>query len=68
MKVYQGGFHTGATVIGIVGDVRYGTIDSLPAPDVYISYAQAYTPRMMIFLRTTGDPLALVGAGAACAA
>jgi ABC-type antimicrobial peptide transport system permease subunit len=27
---------------------------------VYISYAQAYTPRMMVVLRTTGDPLALV--------
>jgi predicted permease len=61
VKVYQGGFHTGATVVGIVGDVRFGLIDSLPAPDVYISYAQAYTPRMMIFLRTTGDPLSLVG-------
>jgi len=61
VKVYQGGFHTGATVIGVVGDVRFGTIDSLPVPDVYISYAQAYTPRMMIFLRTTADPLTLVG-------
>lgn len=60
VKVYQGGFHTGATVIGVVGDVRFGTIDSLPVSDVYISYAQAYTPRMMIFLRTAGDPLALV--------
>jgi putative ABC transport system permease protein len=60
VKVYQGGFHTGATVIGVVGDVRFGTVDSLPGPDVYISYAQAYTPRMMIFLRTAGDPLALV--------
>ena len=61
VKVYQGGFHTGATVIGIVGDVRYGTIDSLPVPDVYISYAQAYTPRMMIFLRTRVDPLTVAG-------
>jgi len=61
VKVYQGGFHTGATVIGIVGDVRFGIIDSLPAPDVYISYGQATAARMMIFLRTAGDPLALVG-------
>ena len=61
VKVYQGGFDAGATVIGIVGDVRFGIIDSLPAPDVYISYQQAHTPRMMIFLRTAGDPLALVG-------
>lgn len=62
VKVYQGGFHTGAIVIGVVGDVRFGTIDSLPAPDVYISYAQSYLPRMMIFLRTLGDPRTLVGA------
>ena len=62
VKVYQGGFHTGATVIGIVGDVRFGIIDSLPAADVYISYRQAATPRMMIFLRTTGNPLSLVDA------
>jgi putative ABC transport system permease protein len=61
VKVYQGGFDAGATVIGIVGDVRFQTIDSLPGPDVYIAYAQAYTSRMMVFLRTTGDPLALVG-------
>ena len=61
VKVYQGGFHTGATVIGIVGDVRYGTIDSLPAPDVYIAYSQAYTPRMMIFLRTTTEPGSVAG-------
>ncbi len=60
VKVYQGGFHTGAQVIGVVGDVRFGTIDSLPAADVYISFAQAYTSRMMIFLRTAGDPLVVV--------
>jgi predicted permease len=60
VKVYQGGFDAGATVIGIVGDVRFGTVDSLPVPDVYISYTQAYTPRMLIVLRTAGDPLALV--------
>ncbi len=57
--VYQGGFHTGAEVIGIVGDVRYGTIDSTARPDAYISYGQARLARMMIFVRTTGDPSAL---------
>jgi predicted permease len=54
--IWQGGFQDGATVVGIVGDVRYGTIDSLPQPDVYMSYGQAPRPRMMIFLRTKGDP------------
>lgn len=57
--VYQGGFHTGAEVIGIVGDVRYGTIDSTAMPDAYISYSQARLSRMMLFVRTTGDPSAM---------
>jgi predicted permease len=59
VAVYQGGFHTGAEVIGIVGDVRYGTIDSLARPDVYISYGQARIPRMMIFVRSAGDAASL---------
>ncbi len=59
--VWQGGFHTGATVIGIVGDVRYGTIDSLPLPDSYMSYNQSPRSRMMIFVRTKEDPLTLAG-------
>jgi len=57
--VYQGGFHTGAEVIGIVGDVRYGTIDSTAVPDAYISYSQARLSRMMVFVRTAGDPSAI---------
>jgi len=62
VAVYQGGFHTGAEVIGIVGDVRYGTVDSSAAPDVYISYGQARISRMMIFARTAGDPSAMAPA------
>jgi putative ABC transport system permease protein len=59
--VYQGGFDTGAEVIGVVGDVRYNTIDSLPNPDAYASYFQSPRFRMMIFLKTEGDPAALAG-------
>jgi putative ABC transport system permease protein len=59
VAVYQGGFHTGAEVIGIVGDVRFGTIDSAAAPDAYISYSQARLSRMMVFVRTSGDPSAI---------
>ena len=43
-------------VIGIVGDVRYGTVDSTARPDAYISYGQARLSRMMLFVRTAGDP------------
>jgi predicted permease len=67
VAVYQGGFHTGAEVIGIVGDVRYGTIDSTARPDTYISYGQARISRMMVFARTTGDPAAMIPAVRAAA-
>jgi len=60
VAVYQGGFHEGAEVIGIVGDVRFGTIDSTARPDTYISYGQARITRMMVFARTTGDPRAVI--------
>ncbi|HEV8411354.1 MAG TPA: FtsX-like permease family protein, partial [Gemmatimonadaceae bacterium] len=61
--IWQGGFDDGATVVGIVGDVRYHTIDSLPLADVYLPYAQSPVGRMMIFVHTSrGDPLALTPA------
>ncbi|MGH7653629.1 MAG: ADOP family duplicated permease [Gemmatimonadaceae bacterium] len=61
--IWQGGFQDGATVVGVIGDVRYRTVDSLPIADVYIPYAQSPEPRMMIFVRTSrGDPLTLVPA------
>src|SRR5260370_36098705 len=37
--VGQGGMDQ-AELIGVVGDVRYGQMDELPQPDVYISYLQ----------------------------
>ncbi|HEU6453431.1 MAG TPA: ABC transporter permease [Gemmatimonadaceae bacterium] len=63
VSVGQGGFWDDtAYVAGVVGDVRYGTIDSLPKPDVYLSYYQSPRGRMMVYLRTAGDPLAITPA------
>jgi ABC-type antimicrobial peptide transport system permease subunit len=63
VSVGQGGFYEDtAQVIGIVGDVRFGTIDSLPSPDVYLSYYQSPRGRIMMFLRTAGEPTAIVSA------
>jgi ABC-type antimicrobial peptide transport system permease subunit len=60
VSVGQGGFwEDTAYVVGVVGDVRYGTVDSLARPDVYLSYYQSPRGRMMIYLRTSGDPLGL---------
>jgi predicted permease len=63
VSVGQGGFYEDtAYVAGVVGDVRYGTLDSLPKPDVYLSYYQSPRGRMMMFVRTAGDPQSIVGA------
>lgn len=59
VKVYQGGFGSGAIVGGIVADVRFAIIDSTARPDVYFAYSQSPVSHMMIFVRTTKDPLAL---------
>jgi predicted permease len=62
VSIYQSGFQDGATVIGVVGDVRYNTVDSLPVPDAYISYYQAPRSGMMLFLRTARDPASVAAA------
>jgi putative ABC transport system permease protein len=57
-----GGGIDSAFVIGVVGDVRYASLDSLPRAEVYLSYYQVpFYYRMMLFVRARGDPLALVG-------
>ena len=51
-----------ALVVGVVGDVRYAGIDSVPGADIYVSYyQQPFYYRIMLFVRTRGDPLALAG-------
>jgi predicted permease len=60
VSVFQGGFDKGATIVGIVGDVRFGTIDSTARPDAYISYGQSPPRRAMLFLRTLNDPASVV--------
>lgn len=59
VAVMQGGFDKGAEVIGVVGDVRQH-VDSAAKPDVYLPYYQSPSGRMMIFLRTKGDPTAVI--------
>lgn len=60
VSVFQGGFDTDtAFVVGVVGDLQYGTVDSLSHPDVYLSYLQSARGRMMLMVRTAGDPLAI---------
>ena len=60
LRVGQGGFgkDTG-WVVGIVGDVRYRSLDAEVAPDFYLPYAQSPRPAAVVFLRTTADPNAI---------
>ena len=60
ISVGQGGFEDGAEVVGIVSDVRYGTIESAVTPDVYIPLAQSYQSRMRLFVRSHLDATGLV--------
>jgi putative ABC transport system permease protein len=60
VSVGQGGFWKDtAYVIGVVGDVRFESLDSAATPDVYLSYYQSPRGRMMLMLRSAGDPGAL---------
>ena len=48
------------TIVGVVDDVRYGTLDAQPDPQVYVPEPQMTYPALQIVLRTTGDPMALL--------
>jgi putative ABC transport system permease protein len=49
-------------VIGVVSDVRYRTLETAPAPDVYLPLAQSYQSRMRLFVRTELEPASLAPA------
>jgi len=62
VAVGQGGFGDRAEVIGVVGDVRYGQMEEVPRPDVYISYLQSSRSSLMIFVRSDIGPAPLAQA------
>ena len=62
IAVGQGGFQDGATVVGVVSNVRSGSIELAPRPDVYIPVSQSHQPRMRLFVRSDLDRGSLVRA------
>jgi len=46
-------------IIGVVGDVKDQTLDQPPTPTVYYPHAHLAYNRMVIVVRSSGDPLAL---------
>ncbi|HJU65029.1 MAG TPA: ABC transporter permease [Gemmatimonadaceae bacterium] len=50
------------TIVGVVADVRDGSLREEPEPQIYLSYRQTAPTTLTFILRTTGDPLPLVAA------
>jgi putative ABC transport system permease protein len=50
------------TVVGVVGDVRHGGLNSQPNPEMFLPHPQAPQPSLAVMVRTSGDPLLLAGA------
>lgn len=51
-----------AEIVGVVGDVRYGALESPPREDVYLADLQSGWPATVLLVRTAGDPLAALPA------
>jgi predicted permease len=50
-----------ATVVGVVGDLKYSDIDEAPQPFMYYCVAQKYQSGMYLVVRTKGDPSQWMG-------
>jgi len=51
-----------ATIVGVVGDVSYGSIERGPVPSVYTPYRQFSYAQRMVMARIDGDPMSRAGA------
>jgi putative ABC transport system permease protein len=50
------------TIVGVVADTKRGGFEREPWAETYFPMRQAATGRMLVFLRTAGDPVTLAGA------
>jgi predicted lysophospholipase L1 biosynthesis ABC-type transport system permease subunit len=48
------------TIVGMVGDVKYGGLDLTAPPEIYMPHAQHPVDSLTVAVRTAGDPLAAV--------
>ena len=63
LSVGQGGFWPDtAWVVGVIGDVRYDGLIEEQTADVYLPYSQSPRARLTLFVRTAGEPTAIVPA------
>ena len=50
------------TIIGVVGNVKHGSLEEVPRPELYITYRQGPPVGPYVVLRTTGDAVSLAPA------
>jgi predicted permease len=62
IAVGQGGFQDGAEIVGIVGDVRYRTLETSPSADVFLPLGQSYRGNMHLVVRAATDGQGLAAA------
>src|SRR5262249_10638333 len=48
------------TIVGVIGDVKFGGLDVTAPPEIYLPHAQHPVEGLTIVVRTKGDPLAFV--------
>jgi putative ABC transport system permease protein len=58
VRLTRGVRSTDKTIVGIVGDVKYGSLDAEAPPELYLPYAQHQVDAFTVVVRTAGDPMA----------
>jgi putative ABC transport system permease protein len=53
------------TIVGVVGDVKYGGLDTTAQPEIFLPFTQHPVDSFTIVVRTQSDPLAFVPAARA---
>ena len=48
------------TIVGVIGDVKFGGLDMSAPPEIYLPYAQHPVDSLTIVVRTRHEPLAMV--------
>jgi putative ABC transport system permease protein len=49
-------------IVGVVGDVKYGKVEEIFTPQVYLPYTQPTEPASFVMVRTANDPSQIVSA------
>ena len=50
------------TIVGVVGNIKHGSLEEVPKPEIYITYRQATPVAPFVVLRTTGNAADISGA------